>query len=224
MARWFEVPDSALATVYYGAEEDDDGNKLAIRRVSVKGYKQGEPGGLIADRTCSYFRFLRGNIVERNVIGYGAEKLFSDGIFYITATASGEPNRIRNNYIFNTGVELPHANIPFRLIYIDGYSGKFEFTRNFAFNCKFRFEVTAIYNWWDKVESHSNLFYNVQGEDYGEGNLCFGSGPNDQRKEYLNDYWEMADFLENYKLNGPEQLPGKQKMIAALKSTIGQLK
>ena len=105
MARWFEIPDSVLATIYY-AQEEEEVEVLDIRRVEVNGYKQGSPGGLIADRFCSDFRYLRGNVVENNVIGYGAEALFADGIFYITACASGEPNQIRHNYIFNTGKDL----------------------------------------------------------------------------------------------------------------------
>ena len=223
IARWFEIPDSALATIYYAIEEEE-GEELDIRRVEVNGYRQGSPGGLIADRVCSYYRYLRGNVVERNVIGYGAEELFADGIFYITACASGEPNKIRNNYIFNTGIDLPLPKIPFRLIYIDGYTGKFEFTQNFAFNSKFRFEVTAIYNWWDEVKNRSNIFYEVEGEEYGEKNLCFGGGPNNPSIGNLIEYENMVQLLENYSWNGPEQLPGKNSLLHALKTTIDNLK
>jgi hypothetical protein len=223
MARWFEIPDSALATVYY-ATEREDGQEVKIRRVEVNGFKQGSPGGLLADRVCSHFRYLKGNVVERNVIGFGAEELFADGIFYITACASGEPNIIRNNYIFNTGVDLPLPNIPFRLIYIDGYTGKFNFTQNFAYNFKFRFEVTAMYNWWDEVESHSNLFYNVQGEEYGESNLSVGFGKHDPKKKYIENYKNMIHLLEDYNWNGPTTLPGKQELLNTLTRTVDKLK
>ena len=98
------------------------------------------------------------------------------------------------------------------MIYIDGYSGKFVFTQNFAFNCKFRFEVTAMYNWWDKVESHSNLFYDVQGEEYGVGNLSIGFGNHDPQKKYLNDYNNMLHLLNDYKWTNFNELPGKLEM------------
>jgi hypothetical protein len=219
MARWFEIPDSALATVYYAIEEED-GRELQIRRVEVNGYRQGSPGGLVADRTCSYFRFLRGNVVEKNVIAYGAEKLFADGIFYVTGCASGEPNKVKNNYIFNTGIGLPLPNIPFRLIYVDGYSGKFIFTQNFAYNCKFRFEVIAMYNWWDEVDSYANIFYDVQGEEYGKGNICIGYGENDPQKRNLEDYKTIAKFIDNYQFNYPGELPGRKKLSSELRKVI----
>lgn len=222
MARWFEIPDSALATVYYAMEEEED-EVWKIRRVEVNGHRQGSRGGLIADRVCSYFRYLRGNTVERNVIGYGAEALFADGIFYITGCASGEPNRIRHNYIYNTGVDLPRPNIPFRLIYIDGYTGDFEFTQNFAYNCRFRFEVTAMYNWWGEVESHANIFYNVEGEEYGEGNLCLNYGNHDPREEDIDSYKEMVELLSSGQLAGPETLPGANDIVATLNQTISDL-
>jgi hypothetical protein len=222
MARWSEIPDSVLATIYY-AQEEEDGEVWNIRRVDVNGFKQGSPGGLIADRFCSHYRFLRGNIVENNVIGYGADALFADGIFYITACASGEPNQIRNNYIFNTGKDLLHANIPFRLIYIDGYTGKFEFTENFAYNCKFRFEVTATYNWWDEVDNYANLFYQVDGEEYGDQNICFGKGPNNPMNKHINSYKQMLRMLDSYKWNYPGQLPGSSLLIETLQSVISEL-
>ena len=201
----------------------EDGEIWNIRRVDVNGYKQGSPGGLIADRFCSHYRHLRGNVVENNVIGYGAEALYADGIFYITACASGEPNKIRNNYIYNTGKDLPHANIPFRLIYIDGYTGNFKFTENFAYNCKFRFEVTAMYNWWDEVENYANLFYQVVGEEYGDHNICIGQGPNNPAISYIDNYKQMLHMLENYDWNGPEQLPGSSLLIETLQSVISEI-
>jgi hypothetical protein len=222
MARWFEIPDSVLATIYY-AQEEEDGETLDIRRVEVNGYKQGSPGGLIADRFCSYYRHLRGNVVENNVIGYGAEALYADGIFYITACASGEPNKIRNNYIYNTGKDLPQANIPFRLIYIDGYTGRFEFTENFAYNCKFRFEVTAMYNWWDEVDNFANLFYQVDGEEYGDRNICIRQGPNNPLNKYIDNYKQMLSLLGSYNWNYPGQLPGSSLMVETLQSVISEL-
>ncbi|MDX1702287.1 MAG: hypothetical protein R3250_16790, partial [Melioribacteraceae bacterium] len=219
MARWFEIPNYALAKIYY-AQEEEDGNKVDIRRVEVSGYKQGSEGGLIADSICSHFRYLRGNLIERNLIGYGAEELFADGIFYITACASGLPNIIRKNYIFNTGIDLPHPKIPFRLIYIDGYTGEFEFTQNFAFNSRFRFEVTAIYNWWDKVKNHSNIFYDVYGEEYGEDNICIGQGPNNPQEKYLKYYQSMLDLLNGNYFKQLKNVPGKIKISQQLEKII----
>ena len=219
MARWFEIPDHALAKIYY-ANEEEDGEILNIRRVEVNGYKQGSEGGLIADSICSQFRYLRGNIVERNLIGNGAEELFADGIFYITACAIGEPNKIKNNYIYNTGIDLSLPNIPFRLIYIDGYTGQFEFTQNFVFNSKFRFEVTAMYNWWDEVNNHSNIFYNVAGEEYGKENICIGKGPNNPQKQYLKNYKSMLQLLRGSSFSQIQNLPGKEEIIKELSKVI----
>ena len=222
MARWSEIPDSALATIYH-AKETIEGNSVNIRRVEVNGYRQGAEGGLVADRACSHYRFLKGNVVERNVIGHGAREHFADGIFYITACASGEPNKIRHNYIYNTGKGLPHAKIPFRLIYIDGYTGRFHFTENFAYNIKLRFEATAMYNWWNKVSNHSNLFYQVEGAQYGDQNLTVGPGPDHPLKKYADNYRHMIHLLDDYQWNGPDRLPGRMKLRDKLRSTLDSL-
>jgi hypothetical protein len=217
MARWFEIPDSALATIYYAEEEGD-----SIRRVEVDGVKQGDPDGGIADRRCSHFRYLRGNLIERNVIDSAAEGLFCDGIFYITGVASGKANTIRGNYIYDTGYYLPKDKIPFRLIYLDGYSGKLNFVDNIAFNDKFRFETMAFYNWWDNVTSFANVFFDVKAENYegGVGNLFFGGGPNDPQKQFMGDYRAIIDALRHPPSPAPDPLPGAALIISELQSII----
>jgi hypothetical protein len=103
------------------------------------------------------------------------------------------------------------------------YTGDFEFIQNFAFNCRFRFEVTAMYNWWGEVESHANVFYNVEGEEYGEGNLCLNYGNHDPREADLDHYKVMAELLSSGQFVGPETLPGENDIIAALNQTISEL-
>jgi len=223
MARWFEIPDSALSTVHINRR----GN-VSFRDAMV-GLGDTQLTGLVRDRRCSHFRYSRGNVIEHNVICDGAEKLFGDAIFYITATASGNPNRISENYICNTGTVLSKPNIPFRLIYIDGYSGDFEFNRNVVYRSQFRFEAVAPYAWWGKVDYHGNIFYYVkagEGEFFGEGNrslqgnLCIGYGPSDPRKEYLDDYQDILDLLESDQLSGPKPLPGKKELQTELRKIL----
>jgi len=221
-----EIPDSALATVMYRGLEGEE-----IRSVKV-GFKNLQTRGPDQDRPCSHFRFSRGNVIQHNVIGHGAEKLFTDALIYITATAYGEPNQVIENYIYKTGIELPHPSIPFRLIYIDGFSGDFVFARNFAFDSRFRFEVVAPYAWWGRVDNRSNIFYNVKaaeeeyfgGDNEGFGNICVRYGSNDPQLESLADYNRMVYLLESDDWNGPEHLPGSKKIKKKLTKIIKSIK
>ncbi|MFC1502674.1 right-handed parallel beta-helix repeat-containing protein, partial [bacterium] len=225
MARWDEIPDSALATVIYRGIEGEE-----VRSVKV-GLENLQTRGPDQDRPCSHFRFSRGNVIQHNVICHGAQNLFADALFYITATAFGEPNQIIENYIYETGNHLPHPNIPFRLIYIDGFSGDFVFARNFAFDSRFRFEVVAPYAWWGQVDNRSNIFYRVKAEeeeyfgtDNGFGNICVRYGPNDPQKESLADYNRMLNLLESNDWPGPGPLPGSKKIQKKLKKIIKSIK
>ena len=76
MARWFEVPDDALAMVKM--------TNRNVRHEQVKGNKDGKPMDIQGDAIPARFRYLRGNLVSRNVIANGAEELFADAIFYVT--------------------------------------------------------------------------------------------------------------------------------------------
>jgi hypothetical protein len=223
MARWFEIPDEALHTVKK--------NKHQIRHVGTRGDNDDGLNHLKGDAICAKYRYSRGNIIQRNVIRNGAEKLFADGIYYVTACASGEPNKILENYIFNTGVDLEDANLPFRLLYVDGFTGPFIFKRNLTYNSKFKFEVVAPYSWWGTVTNTANIFYNVRGaeEEYfgnrpTEGNICVGNGPNDPRKEFLDDYKLMIDLLTDFKWNGPTVLPGSKELTSTLKTMVKEYK
>jgi hypothetical protein len=215
MARWFEVPDEALHTVKK--------SQRGVRHVGTRGDNDEGPNHLKGDAICSKYRYSRGNVIRRNVITNGAEKLFADGIYYVTACASGEPNKILENYIFDTGIGLEYANIPFRLLYVDGFTGPFIFKRNLTYNSKFKFEVVAPYSWWGTVTNEANLFYDVQGADeeyFGnrptEGNICIGLGPNNPKKELIFDYNKMLHLLEDYHWNYPDVLPGTGKIKSAL--------
>ena len=171
------------------------------------------------------------SIIRRNVIANGAEKLFADGIYYVTACASGEPNKIIENYIFNTGLGLAYANIPFRLLYVDGFTGPFVFRRNLTFNSKFKFEVIAPYSWWGDVANVANLFYEVQGaeEEYfgnrpTEGNICVGEGPTNPKIDFKGDYEKMLHLLMDYRWNYPGKLPGVDKLMATLDKALKDFK
>jgi hypothetical protein len=223
MARWFEVPDEALHTVKIG--------ERGYRHVGTRGDNDDGPNHLKGDAICSYYRYSRGNVIKRNVIDNGAEKLFADGIYYVTACASGEPNKIIENYIYHTGIELEYANIPFRLLYVDGFTGPFIFKRNLTYHSKFKFEIIAPYSWWGDVTNQANLFYNVQGADeeyFGnrpnEGNICIGYGPNNPNSEFKNDYKKMLHLLKDYNWNYPSVLPGREKLKSALQTTLNSLK
>jgi hypothetical protein len=219
MARWFEVPEEALHTVKM--------NKNQIRHVGTRGDNDDGPNHLKGDAICSHYRYSRGNIIRRNIIERGAEKLFADGIYYVTACASGEPNKIMENYIFNTGIDLAYANIPFRLLYVDGFTGPFKFKRNITYRSKFKFEVVAPYSWWGTVTNEANLFVDVQGADeeyFGnrpaEGNICIDTGPNNPQADFKDDYEKMLYLLEDYNWNYPRVLPGKDKLKSALQTTL----
>jgi hypothetical protein len=223
MARWFEVPEEALHTVKM--------NQRGYRHVGTRGDNDEGPNHLKGDAIASHYRYTRGNMIKRNVIANGAEKLFADGIYYVTACASGEPNKIVENYIFNTGVGLAYANIPFRLLYVDGFTGPFIFKRNFTYDSKFKFEVIAPYSWWGDVTNQANLFYEVQGADeeyFGnrpsEGNICIGNGPNNPDIKFNTDYEKMIHLLQDYEWNYPGDLPGSGKLNATLKQVIRDLK
>jgi hypothetical protein len=215
MARWFEIPAEALHTVKIG--------ERGYRHVGTRGDNDEGPDHLKGDAICSKYRYTRGNVIKRNVITNGAEKLFADGIYYVTACASGEPNKILENYIYDTGIGLEYANIPFRLLYVDGFTGPFIFKRNITYNSKFKFEVVAPYSWWGTVTNEANLFVDVQGADeeyFGgrptEGNICIGPGLNNPNKEYLFDYETMLHLLTDYRWNYPDVLPGSDKLKSAL--------
>lgn len=221
MARWFEIPEEALHPVKMG--------ERGYRHVGTRGDNDEGPNHLKGDAICSKYRYTRGNLIRRNVIERGAEKHFADGIYYVTACASGEPNKIIENYIFNTGIDLAYANIPFRLLYVDGFTGPFIYKRNLTFNSKFKFEVVAPYDWWGDVLIHANIFYDVQGEEeeyFGnrptEGNICIGLGPNNPKKEYIFDYEKMLHLLSDYKWNYPGKLPGKDKLKSALQKVLDE--
>jgi len=219
MARWFEVPDEALHTVKKSERQ--------IRHVGTRGDNDEGPDHLKGDAICSKYRYSRGNVIRRNVISNGAEKLFADGIYYITACASGEPNKIIENYIFNTGIGLEYANIPFRLLYVDGFSGPFIFKRNLTFNSQFKFEIVAPYSWWGTVTNQANIFYQVQGaeEEYfgnqpTKGNICIGIGPNDPLEVFKLDYMKMLLLLKEYDWNYPDKLPGSGNLELTLRQVL----
>ena len=223
MARWFEVPDEALHTVKM--------NQRGYRHVGTRGDNDEGPNHLKGDAIASHYRYTRGNVIKRNVIANGAEKLFADGIYYVTACASGEPNKIVENYIFNTGVGLAYANIPFLLLYVDGFTGPFIFKRNFTYGSKFKFEVIAPYSWWGDVTNQANLFYEVQGADeeyFGnrpsEGNICIGKGPNNPDIKFKADYQKMVHLLTDYNWNYPGELPGRDKLKSTLQATLNNQK
>jgi len=219
MARWFEVPEEALHTVKKSQRQN--------RHVGSRGDNDEGPDHLKGDAICSKYRYTRGNVIRRNVITNGAEKLFADGIYYVTACASGDPNKIIENYIYDTGVGLEYANIPFRLLYVDGFTGPFIFKRNLTYKSKFKFEVVAPYSWWGTVINQANIFYDVQGADeeyFGnqptEGNICIGPGLNNPQKEYIFDYKKMIHLLRDYKWNYPGILPGSDKLKSALQQVL----
>jgi len=219
MARWFEIPDEALHTIKVG--------QRGYRHVGSKGDNDDGPNHLKGDAICSKYRYTRGNLIRRNVITNGAEKLFADGIYYVTACASGKPNQIIENYIYDTGVGLEYANIPFRLLYVDGFTGPFIFKRNLTYKSKFKFEVIAPYSWWGTVTNEANLFYDVQGADeeyFGnqatDGNICIGIGLNNPKKEYILDYEKMLHLLKDYSWNYPGILPGSDKLKSALQQVL----
>ena len=214
MARWDEIPDTALSTVIM----HNDG----FRWEEVNGIKE-----LWKDRLSSHFRYLRGNVVRQNRIENGALALFADGIFYITGCAFGETNKILDNYIGNCGVDLPEANVPFRLIYLDGFSGDFDFARNLVYNCRFKFEAVAPYAWWGKMKDSPNLYYQVVSgdEEFGQddGNICIGGGPDNPINEYLDDYRKMLANLESGDWPSTDMLPGNKEMQAELARVISEL-
>jgi len=223
MARWFEVPEKALHTVKM--------NQRGYRHVGTRGDNDDGPNHLKGDAIASRYRYTRGNVIQRNVIANGAEKLFADGIYYVTACASGEPNKIIENYIFDTGINLAYANIPFRLLYVDGFTGPFIFKRNLTYNSKFKFEVVAPYSWWGDVRNQANLFYEVEGaeEEYfgnrpTEGNICIGIGPNNPNIKFKTDYEKIVHLLTDYHWNFPGDLPGKDKLEATLRQLIKNYK
>jgi len=223
MARWDEVPDSALATVIFGNRDS--------RWEEVNGVRK-----LYKDRFSAHFRYLRGNVVKQNVIENGAQELFADALIYVTACATGESNKIIENYFCNTGKELPHANIPFRMIYVDGFTGDFEIERNFIYNSRFKFEMIAPYSWWGDVTISANIFYDSEsgdpyfGEDedniiryQGSGNLCRGDAPHNPNRKYLKDYKNMIYILESDEWVGPDIIPGLELIKNELSSVINEL-
>jgi hypothetical protein len=223
MARWFEIPDEALHTVKK--------SERGVRHVGTRGDNDSGPNHLKGDAICSKYRYSRGNMIKRNVIGHGAQKLFADGIYYVTACAWGEPNKILENYIYQTGIGLDYANIPFRLLYVDGFSGPFIFKRNITYKSKFKFEVVAPYSWWGDVTNQANIFYDVQGaeEEYfgnrpADGNICIGSGNNNPKEEFKGDYEKMLHLLSDYNWKYPGELPGVDKLKETLKQILIDLK
>ena len=77
-----------------------------------------------------------------------------------------------------------------------------------------------MYNWWDEADSYANIFYDVQGEEYGKGNICIGYGENDPQKRDLEDYKSIAKFIDNYQFNYPGELPGRKKLSDELRKVI----
>ncbi len=225
MARWDEVGEEAQATVIYRGREG--GRKR--RHVSID------------DRVCMPYRYLRGNIVEKNTLHDISESIWGDGIFYVTAVGSydtpADHNKIVANYIYNCdGNSAEVQSGFFRGIYLDAFMGNFDVDRNVWYKCKMTFEGNSMALWYGETYPTANVFYNVSYENetpisgsrryvHPQGTLVFnqGEGTNEQhdpQPEYVNDYIEILDNLDCL----PGVLDGKEEIRQKLKEVIADLK
>ena len=156
MARWDEVGDEAHANVIYNEWRVD-----------------------VNDEVCAPYRYLRGNIVEKNILHDISEGMWGD-IFYVTATASAlnppnDYNKIISNYIYNSdgcskeqGRQKSSECGFFRGIHLDGFMGNVEVHKNVWYNCRMLYDGYRLALSYGEVYPRANMFYGVSRvEDYG---------------------------------------------------------
>lgn len=221
MARWSEVGEEARAHV---VRREARGKSRRVVDVD--------------DQVCAPYRYLRGNVVERNTLHDMSESMWGDGIFYVTATGScaneEDRNEIRDNYIYNCdGCSRDQQSGFFRGIYLDSFMGDFGVHRNVWYNCTMLFEANFLALWYGETCPRANLFYDVShGSDEcisGElaeplGTLVFGAsgeptGEHDPRVEALEDYRRIYRGLDAL----PGVVEGTEQVKRALRGVIERL-
>ncbi len=231
MARWDEIGSEALAKVV--------DSERGSRRVDVD------------DKICAPYRYLRGNIVEKNVMHDMSESLWGDGVFYITAVGSidrpEDVNKILDNYVYDTdGNSEDQQTGIFRLVYMDAFGGNLEVHRNVWYNCKRHFEGIFMALWYDQAFPRANVFYKVDHYDHQEedeeadplmvpnrgkrvqpiGTLVLDDPESDIHMpdaRALEDYLQIYRSLCSGELPGPENLPGAREILDGLEQVIRDL-
>jgi len=223
MARWDEVPAEAQPKVVF------------------RGRDRQRRGVEVNDQVCAPYRYLRGNVVEKNTLHDISESMWGDGIFYVTAVGSYESpadhNKIVFNYIYNSDGNSGEVQSGyFRGIYLDAFMGNFEVHRNVWYNCTMTIEANFLALWYGESYPTANVFFDVKhggGETpitptkrhiHPRGTLVFGPGKaanpqHDPRPEFLEDYIEICNNLDSL----PGIVGGKEKVRRKLKAVISQL-
>jgi hypothetical protein len=223
MARWDEVPAEAQAKVVF------------------RGRDRQRRGVEIDDQICAPYRYLRGNVVEKNTLHDISESMWGDGIFYVTAVASYESpadhNKIVSNYVYNSDGNSDEVQSGyFRGIYLDAFMGNFEVNRNVWYNCAMTIEANFLALWYGESYPTANVFFDVmhgegetpitptRGRIHPRGTLVFGPGEaanpqHDPRPEFLEDYIEIYDNLDSL----PGVVEGKEQVKQRLREIISQL-
>lgn len=225
MARWDEVGKEAHAKVIRR------GRNRPRRTVNVD------------DRICAQYRYLRGNVVEKNTLHDISESVWGDGIFYVTAVANypnppHDLNKIVGNYIYNCDGNSDEVKSGFfRGLYLDSFMGNLEVHRNVWYNCKMSLEVNQFAINYDKAYPTANVFYNVSPREnimvyrrsrtQPQGTLIYSVGDADEaenadhdpRPEFLNDYISIYHNLDSL----PGVVEGKDRIKEKLKEVINQL-
>ena len=216
MARWDEVGSEAHAKIV----------QRRGRRVDVD------------DQICAPYRYLRGNVVEKNVMHDMSEGMWGDGIFYVTGTGSvtksDEANKIICNVVYNTDgrSELGQQTSFFRGMYLDGFIGNFEVHRNVWHNCEMMFEGNFLALWYGETHPRANVFCNVScGSEtpivptgkrvHPRGTLVFDddavSPQHQPSRDCLKDYHDILEFLSS------ESFPGDPADLDEVREKLAQV-
>lgn len=219
MARWWEIPPKAQMTAVI---------QHGIRTIPIDD-----------DKICSHYRYLKGNVVERNTLHHVSQALRGDSVFYMSATAfASSPeedyNKILFNYIHDTDGGSTGV---YRAVYIDGFVNSAEINENVWQNCEFWFEIYALYTWFDPIYPSANVFINVISKNKGpffagkkthpKGNLIWSLGNakapyNRPRVEFLPDYQKIYRNLDSVPQSAQAE-EARQKLAKIIRVLMGKL-
>lgn len=233
--------DTAMREQAWPIARWDEMGKETHAKVVFRGRNRPRRTVDVDDRICAKYRYLRGNVVEKNTLHDISESIWGDGIFYVTAVATypnppHDLNKIVGNYIYNCDGDSDEVKSGFfRGLYLDSFMGNLEVHRNVWYNCEMSLEVNQFALSYDKAYPTANAFYNVSPADnilvyrrdrvQPRGTLIYGGGGDaekaghDPRREFLKDYIEIYYNLDSL----PGVVEGKEKIKQKLAEVINKL-
>ena len=149
MARWDEIPSNITEAVVDPTRGDQ-----GIDPPNTP------DDHFFADHKCAPYRYTRGNLVANNTFqrihAWMDRKFFADGVIYISGTADGAPNQVRNNLFVEIGA--PGTGAPINeLIYTDGYGGFVEIRGNVAIGAQSA--TLQLSTWYGHSSVEANVWY-----------------------------------------------------------------